>query len=201
MPDEPARAGAHRGDARLGLQRRRGLPRDAPSCWPRSARGWRGSGRSRPGSASSSRRPVRWTTPETAPPGRDLPRAPGYELIGVLGRGGVGVVYKAVQVRLNRAVALKMLLAGAFATRSERRRFAARGGAGGGAAAPEHRAGLRRGRDRRAALLHHGVRRGGQPGRGHRRHAPAGPGGRRAGGARWPTPSPRRTAAGSCIAT
>ncbi len=52
------------------------------------------------------------------------PRVPGYELIGVLGRGGVGVVYKAVHLRLNRTVALKMLLAGAFATRAERQRFA-----------------------------------------------------------------------------
>ncbi|QEH35471.1 Serine/threonine-protein kinase PrkC [Aquisphaera giovannonii] len=62
--------------------------------------------------------------PETAASGLDLPRVPGYEVIGVLGHGGVGVVYKAVQVGLSRVVALKMPLAGAFTTRPERRRFA-----------------------------------------------------------------------------
>jgi eukaryotic-like serine/threonine-protein kinase len=61
---------------------------------------------------------------EATLPDDDLPRAPGYELIGVLGRGGVGVIYKAVHLRLNRTVALKMPLAGAFATRAERQRFA-----------------------------------------------------------------------------
>ncbi len=53
----------------------------------------------------------------------DPPSIPGYEVESVLGRGGMGIVYKARHLRLNRPVALKMLLAGAYAGPQELARF------------------------------------------------------------------------------
>lgn len=58
------------------------------------------------------------------PIAQQMPRQFGpFELLEEIGRGGMGVVYKARQIELNRIVALKMVLSSQFASEEEVRRF------------------------------------------------------------------------------
>jgi photosystem II stability/assembly factor-like uncharacterized protein len=60
----------------------------------------------------------------TQPPaGARWPTVPGFEVLGELGQGGMGLVYRARQVNLNREVALKRVLSGAHAHPEETARF------------------------------------------------------------------------------
>jgi eukaryotic-like serine/threonine-protein kinase len=62
-----------------------------------------------------SQRPIR--------PPEPIPDIPGYAIESVLGRGGMGVVYRARQIAANRPVALKMILGGELAGEDERNRL------------------------------------------------------------------------------
>ncbi len=76
-------------------------------------------------------KPVDETTDETVgdcEPFQEAPALTGmiigdYEVISELGRGGMGVVYKARQIALNRVVAVKMIMGASFASKTQRSRF------------------------------------------------------------------------------
>jgi serine/threonine-protein kinase len=62
--------------------------------------------------------------PTNGPPGGAGAEAiPGHEVLGELGRGGMGVVYQARHLGLNRLVAVKMILAGGHAGAADLARF------------------------------------------------------------------------------
>jgi serine/threonine-protein kinase len=60
---------------------------------------------------------------QSVPHSVEMPQVPGYRVEDLLGHGGMGVVYRAWHLGLNRLVALKMLLAGPFARPQEQERL------------------------------------------------------------------------------
>jgi tRNA A-37 threonylcarbamoyl transferase component Bud32 len=113
----PAARAAARGNDLFDVERKVSLP-DTPVATHDGSCGSPGPGERPVGL------PPLTLSPSAALAGRPSVRDFGdFELLKVIGRGGMGIVYKARQRSLNRLVAVKMIRAGTWASEDELRRF------------------------------------------------------------------------------